>query len=161
MLTTLRQIIEQVLKEPNIEKALDFLVHRTREALCVDCCSVYIAEQQRQRYRLVATDGLSRESVGKVVLRFGEGLVGLVGKRNELLNLADAQNHPNFKYIPEIGEEEFRSFLGVPVEHEGVVLGVLIIQQKDSRQFTETEESFLVTLAASGQSGKGCGGRRL
>ena len=148
MLTTLRQIIEQVLKEPNIEKALDFLVHRTREALCVDCCSVYIAEQQRQRYRLVATDGLSRESVGKVVLRFGEGLVGLVGKRNELLNLADAQNHPNFKYIPEIGEEEFRSFLGVPVEHEGVVLGVLIIQQKDSRQFTETEESFLVTLAA-------------
>lgn len=148
MLTTLRQIIEQVLKEPNIEKALDFLVHRTREALCVDCCSVYIAEQQRQRYRLVATDGLSRESVGKVVLRFGEGLVGLVGKRNELFNLADAQNHPNFKYIPEIGEEEFRSFLGVPVEHEGVVLGVLIIQQKDSRQFTETEESFLVTLAA-------------
>ena len=82
------------------------------------------------------------------MLRFGEGLVGLVGKRNELLNLADAQNHPNFKYIPEIGEEEFRSFLGVPVEHEGVVLGVLIIQQKDSRQFTETEESFLVTLAA-------------
>ena len=64
MLTTLRQIIEQVLKEPNIEKALDFLVHRTREALCVDSCSVNIKKHQRQRYRLVASDGLSRESVG-------------------------------------------------------------------------------------------------
>lgn len=148
MLTTLRQIIEQVLKESDITEALKLLVVKTREALGVDCCSVYLAEQSRNRYRLVATDGLAQESAGKVTLRFGEGLVGLVGKRNELINLADAQKHPNFKYIPEIGEEEFKSFLGVPIVHEGIVLGVLIIQQKESRQFDEVEESFLVTLSA-------------
>ncbi len=148
MLTTLRQIIEQVLKEPQIDVALNYLVKKTREALNVDCCSVYLAEEERQRYRLIATDGLSKESVGKVVLRFGEGLVGLVGKTNELLNLADAKSHANFKYIPEVGEEEFQSFLGVPIEKDGAVLGVLVIQQKESRQFNEMEESFLVTLAA-------------
>jgi phosphotransferase system, enzyme I, PtsP len=148
LLTTLRQIIEQVLKEADITEALKLLVIKTREALGVDCCSVYLTEQSRNRYRLVATDGLALESAGKVTLRFGEGLVGLVGKRHELINLADAQNHPNFKYIPEIGEEEFKSFLGVPIVHEGIVLGVIIIQQKESRQFDEVEESFLVTLSA-------------
>ncbi len=148
MLTTLRSIIEQVLKEPDVTKSLKLLVRETKEALSVDCCSVYLAETNRKRYRLVATEGLSKESEGKVTLRFGEGLVGLVGKRNEVLNLADAQSHPNFKYIPEVGEEEFRSFLGVPIVHESIVLGVLIIQQKASRQFNEIEESFLVTLGA-------------
>lgn len=141
MLTTLRKIIESVLNEEDLIKALKLLVDNTRSALGVDCCSVYISEPERNRFRLIATNGLAKESEGKVTLRFGEGLVGLVGKRNELLNLADAQNHPNFKYIPEIGEEEFKSFLGVPIEHDGVVLGILIIQQKASRQFTDVEES--------------------
>lgn len=148
MLTTLRQIIEQVLKEKDLSKALELLVQKTKEALGVDCCSIYLTEEPRKRYRLAATEGLSKESIGKVTLRFGEGLVGLVGKRNEVLNLANAQTHPNFKYIPEIGEEEFKSFLGVPIVHEANVLGVLIAQQKQSRQFDDVEESFLVTLAA-------------
>ncbi|MGN1394697.1 MAG: phosphoenolpyruvate--protein phosphotransferase [Succinivibrionaceae bacterium] len=148
MLTTLRKIIENVLKENDIIKALKILVKESREALGVDCCSIYLDEPSRCRYRLVATDGLFQDSEGKVTLRYGEGLVGLVGRRKELLNLADAQNHPNFKYIPEIGEEEFQSFLGVPIEHAGIVLGIFIIQQKESRQFTDVEESFLVTLSA-------------
>jgi phosphotransferase system enzyme I (PtsP) len=148
LLTTLRNIIEQVLKEADIAKALDLLVLKTRDALGVDCCSVYLSDESRKRYRLVATDGLLKESIGKVILRYGEGLVGLVGKSNAVLNLANAQEHPNFKYIPEIGEEEFNSFLGVPITHEGALLGVLIAQQKQSRQFNEVEESFMVTLAA-------------
>lgn len=148
MLTVLRQIIEQVLNEQDINVALNHLVEKTRKALGVDCCSVYLAEQDRNRFRLIATDGLSKESIGKVTLRYGEGLVGLVGKRKELINLAQAQNHPNFKYIPEIGEEAFNSFLGMPIEHEGIVLGVLIIQQKEARQFNDIEESFIVTLSA-------------
>ena len=148
MLTILRQIVEEVLSKNDINQSLRELVQRTRKALKVDCCSVYLTEPNRQRYRLAATDGLLEESVGKVILRYGEGLVGLVGERKELINLAEAQNHPNFKYIPEIGEEEFKSFLGMPIEHDGVVLGVFIIQQKESRQFDDEEESFIVTLTA-------------
>ena len=85
MLTTLRQIIDQVLKEKDLSKALELLVQKTKEALGVDCCSIYLTEEPRKRYRLAATEGLSKESIGKVTLRFGEGLVGLVGKRNEVL----------------------------------------------------------------------------
>lgn len=148
MLTTLRQIVESVTAAPSLSEAMRTLVQQTRAAMHVDCCSVYISETQRQRYRLVATDGLSLDAVGKAVLPFNEGLVGLVGRREELINLADAPAHPSFKYLPEVGEDEFKTFLGVPIMHQRNVLGVLVVQQALSRQFTELDESFLVTLAA-------------
>jgi phosphotransferase system enzyme I (PtsP) len=127
---------------------MNVLVRQTRSAMQVDCCTVYLAESQRRRYRLVATDGLAPEAVGKVTLPYDEGLVGLVGRREELLNLADAASHPNFKYLPEVAEDDFNSFLGVPIMQQRQVLGVLVVQQADSRQFDESDESFLVTLAA-------------
>ena len=86
--------------------------------------------------------------LGKPCCPFNEGLVGLVGRREELINLADAPAHPSFKYLPEVGEDEFKTFLGVPIMHQRNVLGVLVVQQALSRQFTELDESFLVTLAA-------------
>ncbi|WP_457292154.1 GAF domain-containing protein, partial [Pseudomonas azotoformans] len=59
----------------------------------------------------------------------------------------DAQSHPSFKYIPQVKEDLFRSFLGVPIIHRRQLLGVLVIQQREHRQFDEGEESFMVTLA--------------
>ncbi|MDN5680755.1 MAG: phosphoenolpyruvate--protein phosphotransferase, partial [Ewingella sp.] len=38
-------------------------------------------------------------------------------------------------------------FLGVPIIHRRQLLGVLVIQQREHRQFDEGEESFMVTLA--------------
>lgn len=148
MLTTLRQIVEGVTQAASLYDAMRVLVCQTRSAMQVDCCSVYLAEPQRRRYRLVATDGLAQSAVGKVALPFDEGLVGLVGRREELINLADAPSHPNFKYLPEVAEDEFNSFLGVPIMQQRQVLGVLVVQQRDSRQFDEGDESFMVTLAA-------------
>ncbi|VFT75396.1 phosphocarrier protein kinase/phosphorylase [Klebsiella aerogenes] len=82
-----------------------------------------------------------------MALAFDEGLVGLVGRLAEPINLADAQKHPSFKYIPAVKEDRFRAFLGVPIIQRRQLLGVLVVQQRELRQFDESEESFLVTLA--------------
>ena len=74
--------------------------------------------------------------------------MGLVGRRSEPLNLNAAPSHPNFHFVPEIGEEPFNAFLGVPILHQGRVLGVLVVQQREPRRFDESEEAFLVTLSA-------------
>ncbi len=73
--------------------------------------------------------------------------MGLVGRLAEPINLADAQKHPSFKYIPSVKEERFRAFLGVPIIQRRQLLGVLVVQQRELRQYDESEESFLVTLA--------------
>jgi phosphotransferase system enzyme I (PtsP) len=74
--------------------------------------------------------------------------VGLVAQREEPVNLEDAELHPNFQLLPDIGEEPFHAFLGVPIIHQREVLGVLVVQQARRRRFDESEEAFLVTMSA-------------
>ncbi|MGN1357657.1 MAG: phosphoenolpyruvate--protein phosphotransferase [Succinivibrionaceae bacterium] len=148
MLTLLRRIIESVSAAGSLSEAMQNLVVKTKESLNVDCCSVYLFEPEHNCLRLEASDGLLPEAVGKITLPFGDGLVGLVAKRLELINLADATSHPNFKYIPEVGEDCYKSFLGVPIVDQRSLLGILVIQQKTSRKFDKSDESFMVTLAA-------------
>ena len=96
----------------------------------------------------MATEGLNKRSIGKVSMAPNEGLVGLVGTREEPLNLENAADHPRYRYFAETGEEKFASFLGAPIIHHRRVVGVLVIQQKERRQFDEGEEAFLVTMSA-------------
>ncbi|WP_419238058.1 phosphoenolpyruvate--protein phosphotransferase [Photobacterium leiognathi subsp. mandapamensis] len=147
MLTQLREIVDKVVSAQTLIEALDQLVMSTCQAMKTDCCSVYIANHERQLYTLMATQGLHK-SHRRVSLRFNQGLVGLVGRSAEPVNVADARIHPHFKHLPGIGEESFRSFFGTPIIHQRQVLGVLVVQQREQREFDESEESFLVTLAA-------------
>ena len=68
------------------------------------------ADERNQRYLLMASKGLKPESVGNVSLQVGEGLVGLVGQREEIVNLDNAPKHERFLYLPETGEEIYNSF---------------------------------------------------
>ena len=147
-LQALSQITQEVASEHDLSKAMSLLVQHIRRTTEADCCSLYLYDDLSKRYRLVATDGLSQQAVGKATLRYNEGLVGVVGSSRELLNLADAPSHPNFKYLPEVGEDEYLSFLGVPILNQGNLLGILVIQAKVKQMFGDQEESFLVTLAA-------------
>ncbi|WP_352289673.1 GAF domain-containing protein, partial [Psychrobacter sp. GW64-MNA-CIBAN-0177] len=75
-------------------------------------------------------------------------LVGLVAQREEAINIAFAKSHPRFKLSPEVNEEGYNAFLSVPVVHQKKVLGVIVVQQKMARVFSQDEESFLITLSA-------------
>jgi phosphotransferase system enzyme I (PtsP) len=147
MLTRLREIVEKVASAPRLNEALDILVTDICAAMETEVCSVYLADNDRRCYYLMATRGLKKPRGRTVALAFDEGLVGLVGRLAEPINLADAQKHPSFKYIPAVKEGRFRAFLGVPIIQRRQLLGVLVVQQRELRQFDESEESFLVTLA--------------
>ncbi|MCP5162614.1 MAG: phosphoenolpyruvate--protein phosphotransferase [Hahellaceae bacterium] len=149
MLSTLRNIVQEVNSAHDLQEALEIIVTRVRESMQTEVCSVYLVEPETGRYILMATEGLNKSSIGSVSLGHSEGLVGLVGVREEPINLEDAPSHPRYRYFPETGEEQFRSFLGVPIIHHRKVLGVLVVQQREnSRRFDEGEEAFLVTISA-------------
>ena len=147
MLTRLREIVEKVASAPRLNEALNILVTDICLAMDTEVCSVYLADHDRRCYYLMATRGLRKPRGRTVTLAFDEGIVGLVGRLAEPINLADAQKHPSFKYIPSVKEERFRAFLGVPIIQRRQLLGVLVVQQRELRQYDESEESFLVTLA--------------
>lgn len=148
MLTTLRRIVLAFAQEPDIDQALLKMVNQVKEAMATECCSIYFADYEQEHFLLMASDGLAKTSLRQVAIGFSEGLVGLVGQREEPINIANAQLHPRFKHSPEVKEEDFNAFLGTPIIHQRKVLGIISVQQKQARQFTENEEAFLVTLAA-------------
>ncbi len=148
MLSTLRRIVQEVNGASDLNSALSILVERVQKAMNTDVCSVYVLNPDSRRYTLMASKGLNQDAVGRVSLSTSEGVVGWVAIREEPINLEDASSHPRYHYFSETGEEQFKSFLGVPIIHHRRILGVLVVQQRIQRKFDESEEAFLVTMSA-------------
>ena len=148
MLEKLRKIVQKVNAAEDLQSALRIIVHRVRETLGAQVCSVYLLDKDINSHVLMASEGLNETAVGHVSLPVGEGLVGLVAKHAEPINLQDASLHPSYHYLQETGEENFNSFLGVPIIHHRSVLGVLVVQNDKRHRFDEGEEAFLITLSA-------------
>jgi phosphotransferase system enzyme I (PtsP) len=148
MLDILRRIVQEVNSAPDLDQALQIIVQRVRESVGVDVASVYLKDDDREQYVLSATEGLHKDAVSNVRFYLHEGLVGMVGEREEPVNIEDASTHPRYRFASETGEQRFHGFLGVPIIQHGKVLGVLVIRQKELRRFGDEEEAFLVTLAA-------------
>lgn len=146
MLDLLRKIVQEAGNAKDLKTALGIIVLRIKETMSVQVCSVYLLDAQTDQYILMATEGLNKRATGKVHLQSDEGLVGLVGTRQEPLNLPNASDHPQYRYFPNTGEERYSAFLGTPIIHNGQVLGVLVVQQKERREFSEEEVSFIVTM---------------
>jgi phosphotransferase system enzyme I (PtsP) len=144
----LQSIVKRVNAAKDLQSALDIIVSEVRSVLDTPVCSVFLLDTDINAHVLMASEGLKKEAIGHVSLEVGEGLVGLVAKHAEPLNLQDAALHPSFHYLEDTGEEVFHSFLGVPIIHHRSVLGVLVAQHEERRRFDEAEEAFLITLSA-------------
>lgn len=147
MLTILRHIIQEVSSAQDFREALEITVKRIASALATQACSIFLFDRRHGGYVLAATQGLNPKAVGKVRVPLGKGLIGLIGEREEPLNIDDATVHPRFFHVKEVQEDQFRAFLGAPIIYHRQVLGVLIVQQTEPRRYDESEEAFLVTLA--------------
>jgi starch phosphorylase len=113
-----------------------------------EVCSAYLLEPDRANLVLAATVGLRRECIGTLRLTLHEGLAGLVAEQVRPVAVEQVKTHPRFKYFREAGEDEFKSFLGVPLLDRGVLQGVLVIQTLEPRAFTDDEVQTLVEAAA-------------
>jgi len=113
-----------------------------------DVCSAYLLEPDRSNLVLAATLGLHPRSIGKLRMPLNEGLAGLVAEEVLPVAVDDVKSHPRFKYFQESGEDDYHSFLGVPLIDGGILQGVLVVQTKASRVFRESEIRMLVEAAS-------------
>ncbi len=142
----LRRLREVMAEQISAQERLDKIVVLIAANMVAEVCSIYVLRDDAT-LELYATEGLNRAAVHQTVMNAGEGLVGQVAKLAESINLADAQHHPAFSYKPETGEEIFQSFLGVPILRSGNTLGVLVVQNRARRTYTEDEVEALQTTS--------------
>jgi phosphotransferase system enzyme I (PtsP) len=128
------------------QERLDQIVQLIAADMEAEVCSAYIM-RAGDILELCATEGLWPEAVHSTRLRVGEGLVGVIAATARPLALSDAQAHPAFAYRPETGEEIYHSLMGVPILRSGKVTGVLVVQNRSQRHYTDEEIEALQTVA--------------
>ncbi|MCO4825776.1 MAG: phosphoenolpyruvate--protein phosphotransferase [Amylibacter sp.] len=143
LLTRLRDTLAE---DGDGQQRLDHITQLVAAGVGVEVCSIYL-RRDRQTLELCATEGLKQESVHVTRLRYGEGLVGRVAKEASPVNADDATTEKGFRYMPETGEEMYSSFLGVPIQRLGEVLGVLVIQSKVQRKYSDDDVYALEVVA--------------
>ncbi len=127
------------------QERLDRIVRLVAEGLVAEVCSVYL--RRDDLLELSSTEGLNPSSVHLSRLRVGQGLVGQIAETAEPISTRDALHTRGFRYLPETGEEVFSSFLGVPIQRLGEVLGVLVVQNREPREYTDDETYALEVVA--------------
>jgi phosphotransferase system, enzyme I, PtsP len=142
----LRRLRDVMAGSGSAQERLDRIVRIIAADMVAEVCSAYIL-RAGEVLELFATEGLRLEAVHRTKLRVGEGLVGIIAASARPLALADAQSHPDFAYRPETGEEIYHSLMGVPILRGGRVLGVLVVQNRTQRHYTEDEIETLQTVA--------------
>ncbi|BCA97036.1 phosphoenolpyruvate--protein phosphotransferase [Legionella antarctica] len=148
MLKLLKRIVQDVTAAKHLTEALGILVQHINKAINAEAVSVYLIDNKNAEYVLIATEGLNKQAEFRVRIALDSGLVGLIGRREEPINLENAPSHPDFYHNTLLGEEHLNAFLGVPIIQHRKLYGVLIVQQVEQRCFDNAEESFLITLAA-------------
>ena len=139
--------LRDTLAEPGAgQERLNRVVRLIATSMHTEVCSVYLFRDD-ETLELCATEGLKRESVHKTRMKLGEGLVGRVAKTSNPINTANAPAEKGFRYMPETGEELYSSFLGVPIQRLGEKVGVLVVQSKQARQYSEDEVYALEVVA--------------
>ncbi|MBA4794007.1 phosphoenolpyruvate--protein phosphotransferase [Phenylobacterium sp.] len=142
----LRQIREAVQRGGPAQERLDMVVRIIARSMVAEVCSLYMRRAGGEM-ELFATEGLAPDAVHLTRMRPGEGLVGEIMRLGRPLNLADAPNHPAFSYRPETGEDPYHAFLGVPLLRGGRAIGVLVVQNRTERVYTEDEVEDLQIIA--------------
>jgi len=142
ILTNLHEVMAS---RASAQAKLNQVVDVIGENLDSEVCSVYLLREGM--LELFATRGLEQSAVHVTRLAVGEGLVGSIADRVEMLNLAEAATHPDFSYRPETGEEKFHSFAGVPIVRRERAVGALIVQHVEPRRYEDVEIEALQTVA--------------
>ena len=134
----LRRLRDSLADKGAGQERLDRITSLIADSMQCQVCSIYLFRDP-DTLELCATEGLNPDAVHQTRLRLGEGLVGRVAKTNTPINTGNAPAHRGFRFMPETGEEIYSSFLGVPIQRVGEKLGVLVVQTREAREFSEDE----------------------
>jgi len=145
LLTEIGRIIGEA---RTLQEVLDRVVRLVAARMRTDVCSIYLLNAARTKLTLAATEGLALEAVGRASLQKGEGVTWHVLERMRPVVVEDAPADPHYLYLPVTHEEAFHSYLGLPLQVRSQPIGVLYVQTREPRSYTEDEVRALSAIAS-------------
>jgi signal transduction histidine kinase len=147
-LAFLHEIAQLATQARDWDELMRSIVDGTTAAMGVEVCSFYLADRERTRLTLAATNGLDRTQVGRVSLAWGEGITGRVAAGRRPIAVDDVTVDGRFAWVRGFDIEGLSGMLSVPLIWHDDVVGVLNVQTRAVRRFEPDEVDLLQTIAA-------------
>jgi signal transduction protein with GAF and PtsI domain len=113
-----------------------------------DSCLIYLYDEHKQALVLSGAQSPHPGTMGKVMLKLGEGITGWVGQHKQPVCIAEkAYQDARFKYFSSMPEDKYESFLSVPILLKNQLVGVINLQNRRVRQFKSSEIELLSTIS--------------
>jgi phosphotransferase system, enzyme I, PtsP len=146
VLDALKLTAQAMSSAKTLKDAMQVLLETICKQIETDACSIFVVDEKKDDFVLVATTRLKYLLPGQCRIARGEGLVSAIAVHAEPILLEDATQDPRNVELVALGTESaYRAFMGVPIIHVGEVLGVVIAQNASTRMFSEGDEAFVVT----------------
>ena len=126
---------DSVSVENFLERTVEMVMHHMK----TEVCSIYLYDEDTEDLVLKASEGLHRDSVGHIKMKIGDGLTGKALKELRPICVTKASKDPDFKPFIGSGEEDYENFLAVPIMRGVSRIGVLVVQRKKRRKFSEAD----------------------
>jgi uroporphyrinogen-III synthase len=144
-LQLLQKISRCMVRDMNLQAALDVVVGLVVEFMECDSCLVYLLDNQELVLR--ASNRAHPESIGRIRLALSEGLTGWVAREKRLLAISrEAFRDPRFKFFSDLPEDTYEAFLSAPIKSRRGVEGVINVQHRDPHPHSGMEMELLTTV---------------
>ncbi|MHC4849771.1 MAG: GAF domain-containing protein, partial [Planctomycetota bacterium] len=147
-LLLLQEIARLIGEAKTLQEILDGVVGLVADRMNADVCSIYLLDRDEDTLTLAATRGLRPEAIGQATLKRGSGVTWQILRKMRPLVVEDAPTDPHFVFLPEVGEENLHSILGVPLRVRGQAIGTLAVQTFEPRKFAQNETRALAAIAS-------------
>ena len=144
-LRLLQKISRLMARDTGLGDALQSVVSLVVEFMESDSCLLYLL--QGQELVLCASNNPQPDTIGKVRLKFGEGLTGWVARERRLLSVSrEAYLDPRFKLFTDLPEDTYEAFLSAPVVVRNRVVGVINVQHRQPHFHSGGEMEMITTV---------------
>jgi uroporphyrinogen-III synthase len=140
-----QKISRFMVRELSLQDVLQGIVSLVVEFTQCDACLVYLLDGQD--LVLCASNTPHPSTIGKLRMRWNEGLTGWVARERRLLAISrEAYEDSRFKRFGELVEDTYEAFLSAPVIARNRVVGVINVQHRLPHQHTGSEMEVLTTV---------------
>jgi len=144
----LRRIIATISCNLNLEEVLKQIMEIVIYITKGDTCLIYLLDDTKEELILRASKNPHPKILGKIKLKFGEGITGWVAKEKKYVSISkNASDDPRFKFFHNLPEDKYQAFLSIPIINKDEVIGVINVQHRQSHEHSQNEINLLSTVA--------------
>ena len=141
----LHDMAGRIAMDAPLHQVLADVVECIASAVKCDSCFIYVLEQDHLVLR--ASKNPHPEAVDRLKLRLGSGITGWVAEHRQPVAIAkSAFEDRRFQTFNELPEDRFEAFLSVPVLSRGKVVGVINLQNRTQRAYSDREIKLLAMI---------------